>query len=177
MSNTTGGSCRTWRTLQVDTLHCPLCLPAQSDLLFQGSSPPPAPSSADTYDHHSLLRLPDAFARPPIRYDPSEVLVSAGAKQCIFQAIHVLCRPGDEVVVISPYWVSYIAMAKLAGATVRVVEASAAHGFIPMCVCVCVCVRVRGRVCDVCVCAMCVYCVCVCVCGVRFTQASIRIQG
>jgi aspartate aminotransferase len=46
-----------------------------------------------------------------------EVMVSAGAKQVIFNAFHALLGPGDEVILPAPCWVSYAEIAKLAGAT------------------------------------------------------------
>jgi aspartate aminotransferase len=47
---------------------------------------------------------------------PSEVMVSAGAKQVIFNAFHAVLDEGDEVILPAPYWVSYSEIAKLAGA-------------------------------------------------------------
>jgi aspartate aminotransferase len=47
---------------------------------------------------------------------PKEVIVTAGAKQAIFNAFHVLLDEGDEVIIPAPYWVSYAEIAKLAGA-------------------------------------------------------------
>ncbi|MGE0709035.1 MAG: pyridoxal phosphate-dependent aminotransferase [Planctomycetota bacterium] len=44
-----------------------------------------------------------------------QVLVSVGAKQVLFNLIHALVDPGDEVLYASPYWVSYPAMVQLAG--------------------------------------------------------------
>jgi aspartate aminotransferase len=43
------------------------------------------------------------------------VLVSTGAKQVLYNLIHALVDPGDEVLYASPYWVSYPAMVQLAG--------------------------------------------------------------
>ncbi len=51
-----------------------------------------------------------------VEYEPSQILVSCGAKQAIFNAILALCDPGDEVVVPQPYWTSYPEMVKFAGA-------------------------------------------------------------
>jgi aspartate aminotransferase len=47
---------------------------------------------------------------------PNEVMVSAGAKQVIFNAFHAVLDEGDEVILPAPYWVSYSEIAKLAGA-------------------------------------------------------------
>src|SRR5205814_8036322 len=47
---------------------------------------------------------------------PSEVMVSVGAKQAIYNAFHAVLDEGDEVILPAPYWVSYSEIAKLAGA-------------------------------------------------------------
>jgi aspartate aminotransferase len=49
-----------------------------------------------------------------IRYERNQILVSAGAKQTIFNLCMALLDPGDEVIVPAPYWVSYPDMALLA---------------------------------------------------------------
>jgi aspartate/methionine/tyrosine aminotransferase len=51
-----------------------------------------------------------------LEYTADEILCSNGAKQSVAQAVFVLCRPGDEVVIPAPYWVSYPEMVRLAGA-------------------------------------------------------------
>ncbi|OQS05990.1 aspartate aminotransferase, partial [Thraustotheca clavata] len=52
-----------------------------------------------------------------VHYDPAtEIIVSNGAKQSVFQALLVTCEPGDHVLIPAPYWVSYPDMAKIAGA-------------------------------------------------------------
>jgi len=50
-------------------------------------------------------------------YSPSQIVVGNGAKQIIFNALQVVCNPGDEVIVPMPYWVSYPEQIRLAGAT------------------------------------------------------------
>ena len=45
-------------------------------------------------------------------YDPSEVLVTMGGKQAIFNAMATLLNPGDEVLIPSPYWVTFPEIAK-----------------------------------------------------------------
>ncbi|MBI4972819.1 MAG: pyridoxal phosphate-dependent aminotransferase [Candidatus Omnitrophica bacterium] len=47
-------------------------------------------------------------------YKPSEILVSCGAKQCLYNMMQALLNPGDEVIIPVPYWVSYIEQVKLA---------------------------------------------------------------
>ena len=48
--------------------------------------------------------------------NPSQVTVSIGAKFILFSAIQSLCDPGDEVLIPTPYWVSYPSMVELAQA-------------------------------------------------------------
>ncbi|MCW5588651.1 MAG: pyridoxal phosphate-dependent aminotransferase [Legionellales bacterium] len=48
------------------------------------------------------------FAREnQLTYTPNQILVSNGAKHCIFNLAQVLINPGDEVIIPAPYWVSY----------------------------------------------------------------------
>lgn len=51
-----------------------------------------------------------------LEYTVNQVAVTSGAKFAIFAALQVLCDAGDEVIIHSPYWVSYPAMAELADA-------------------------------------------------------------
>ncbi len=53
-------------------------------------------------------------------YDSSQVVVTCGAKHAVFEAIMAVCDPGDEVLLPSPYWVSYPEMIRLAGARITV---------------------------------------------------------
>jgi len=50
-----------------------------------------------------------------IDYKPSQIVVSTGGKQALANAIYSLVDEGDEIIIPSPYWVSYPAMAQLAG--------------------------------------------------------------
>jgi aspartate aminotransferase len=59
-----------------------------------------------------------------LTYTPDEIVVSTGAKQSIANAVLCLINPGDEVIVPSPYWVSYLEILKLAGARAIVVPAT-----------------------------------------------------
>jgi len=51
-----------------------------------------------------------------LEYKPSQIIVSNGAKQSCFNAIAAVCNPGDEVIIPTPYWLSYPEMVRLAGA-------------------------------------------------------------
>ncbi len=64
-----------------------------------------------------------------LRYDPGQIVVSAGAKHALYNAFQVLCQPGDEVVLPAPFWVSYLEQIKLAGAAVRLVQTRPENGF------------------------------------------------
>lgn len=52
-----------------------------------------------------------------LSYDPSQIVVSCGAKHSIYNIIQVICDRGDEIIIPAPYWLSYPEMAKLAEAT------------------------------------------------------------
>jgi len=56
-------------------------------------------------------------------YGPSQIIVSTGAKQCLFNLCMGLLGPGDEALIPAPYWVSYPDMVRLAGAEPVIVEA------------------------------------------------------
>ena len=51
-----------------------------------------------------------------IKYKTSEIMVSNGAKQCLFNAILTICNPGDQVLLPTPCWVSYTEQIKFAAA-------------------------------------------------------------
>ncbi|MBD3236916.1 MAG: aminotransferase class I/II-fold pyridoxal phosphate-dependent enzyme [Candidatus Eisenbacteria bacterium] len=51
-----------------------------------------------------------------LSYEPTEIIVSSGAKQCLYSAIMAMVAPGDEVLVPTPCWVSYLPQVALAGA-------------------------------------------------------------
>lgn len=48
-------------------------------------------------------------------YAPSQIVVSTGAKQSLYNVAQVMINPGDEVVIPAPYWVSYAEIVKIAG--------------------------------------------------------------
>jgi aspartate aminotransferase len=62
-------------------------------------------------------------------YEPADVLVSCGAKHTLFNMVVALLNPGDEVLVPSPYWVSYPEQARLVGAVPVAVPTREATGF------------------------------------------------
>lgn len=50
-----------------------------------------------------------------LNFEPANVMVSTGAKQCIMNLMLALVQPGDEVIIPLPYWVSYSEMVNFAG--------------------------------------------------------------
>lgn len=60
---------------------------------------------------------------------PSQVIVSAGGKQAIFHALLATLDPGDEVLIPSPWWVSYPEIVRFAGGTVVPLQTDAGGGF------------------------------------------------
>lgn len=77
----------------------------------------------DNYNSYTpvdgYLELKEAICRKfkrdnQIDYQTSQIVVSTGAKQSIANAIQVLVDPGDDVLLVAPYWVSYAAIVMLA---------------------------------------------------------------
>ena len=62
---------------------------------------------------------------------PANVVVSNGAKHSIHNVLTVMCHPGDEVLIPTPYWVSYSALVELAGGVPVLVTATEEEGFCP----------------------------------------------
>lgn len=62
-------------------------------------------------------------------YEPSQVSVSGGGKQVIYNALVASVNPGDEVLIPTPYWVSYPDMVLLAGGEPVFVPTTAENGF------------------------------------------------
>ena len=59
-----------------------------------------------------------------VPYTAAEVVISHGAKHSIYNALFALIDPGDEVLILSPYWTSYPDMVKILGGRPRIVELS-----------------------------------------------------
>lgn len=62
-------------------------------------------------------------------YAPSQVVVSSGAKHCVYIALRALVDPGDEVILPAPFWVSYLELIKMVGGEPVVVTAEESAGF------------------------------------------------
>jgi aspartate/methionine/tyrosine aminotransferase len=61
--------------------------------------------------------------------DAAQVLVTNGGKQAVAHAFAVLCDPGDEVLILAPYWTTYPESVALAGGTPVIVDSTEADGF------------------------------------------------
>lgn len=61
--------------------------------------------------------------------DPANIVVSTGAKQSIANVILSLVNPGDEVIILAPYWVSYSDIVEFAGGVPVIVSGSLENGF------------------------------------------------
>ena len=70
----------------------------------------------------------EKLAGDGLEYGTDEIIVTPGAKQALYETFQALVDDGDEVVLLDPAWVSYEAMAKMAGADLQRVDLSA-HDF------------------------------------------------
>jgi aspartate aminotransferase len=92
-------------------------------------------AARDPRNHHytaaaGLPELREAIAAKTLRDSglevaPSAVIVTNGGKQAVYQSIQTLVGEGDEVIIPSPYWVTYPEVVKLAGGTPVAVFAGA----------------------------------------------------
>jgi aspartate aminotransferase len=64
-----------------------------------------------------------------VTYKPNEVTVSNGAKHAIHNVLAAVCEPGDEVIIPTPFWVSYSALVELVGAVPVLVDTPEEAGF------------------------------------------------
>ncbi|HBJ77358.1 MAG TPA: aspartate aminotransferase [Porphyromonadaceae bacterium] len=62
-------------------------------------------------------------------YAPSQIVCSNGAKQSICNALLSIINPGEEVIIPSPYWVSYVEMVKLADGVSKIVNTTIEQNF------------------------------------------------
>ncbi|MCB2292106.1 pyridoxal phosphate-dependent aminotransferase [Clostridium algoriphilum] len=64
-----------------------------------------------------------------LTYIPAQIIVSTGAKQCLANVFQAILNPGDEVIIGSPYWVSYPELVKLADGQPVYVETKESNEF------------------------------------------------
>ena len=74
----------------------------------------------------------DKFLRENgLKYSPEQIVVSTGAKQCIANVVLSSVNEGDEVLILAPYWVSYLEVVKLAGGVPIIVSGRFESNFKP----------------------------------------------
>ncbi len=64
-----------------------------------------------------------------LNYSPDQIIVSAGGKHSLINVILSIVNPGDEVIILAPYWVSYYDQVILAGGKPVIVEAKLESDF------------------------------------------------
>ena len=74
--------------------------------------------------------IADKFAKENgLPYKPENVTVGAGGKHCLYMAFMAVLNPGDEVLIPTPYWVSYPEQVKLVGGVPKYVPGDEKNGF------------------------------------------------
>ncbi|MBI3999299.1 MAG: pyridoxal phosphate-dependent aminotransferase [Candidatus Omnitrophica bacterium] len=66
-----------------------------------------------------------------LTYSPEQIVVSCGAKHAIYNTLQVLVEEGDEVLISSPYWLSYPEMVTLAGGKSVILKTEFKEGYLP----------------------------------------------
>ena len=64
-----------------------------------------------------------------LHYERAQSIISVGGKHCLFNLFQAVLNPGDEVIILAPYWVSYVDMALLTGAKPVIVNGSEKNNF------------------------------------------------
>ena len=64
-----------------------------------------------------------------LEYDIDQICVTSGAKPAVYAALRAVINPGDEVIIPTPYWVSYPSMVQLCGGTPVLVETKPENGW------------------------------------------------
>ena len=64
-----------------------------------------------------------------LKYSASQIVVSTGAKQSIANVIEAMINPGDEVILLAPFWVSYSAMIEICGGIPVIVKSDITSNF------------------------------------------------
>ena len=86
---------------------------------------PPVPGYADLREAISMKFKRDNN----LDYKPEQIVVSTGGKQAIYQVVQCLVNPGDEVIIPTPFWVSYKEIVRVAGGVPIYVKTSIENDF------------------------------------------------
>lgn len=85
-----------------------------------------AVGGTDDLKNAIIFRLKEDYG---LTYNKSEIMVSCGAKHTLYNLTQVIIEEGDEVIIPSPYWVSYPEQVTLAGGTPVIIETREEDGF------------------------------------------------
>jgi len=64
-----------------------------------------------------------------LEYTPDQIIVNIGGKHSLYEAMQAVLDPGDEVILPTPYWVTYPEAIKLAGAVLAIVQTNSANSY------------------------------------------------
>src|SRR4030043_28486 len=64
-----------------------------------------------------------------LKYAPDQIIVNIGGKHSVYEAMQAVLDPGDEVILPTPYWVTYPETIKLAGAKAKILETDKSTGY------------------------------------------------
>jgi len=64
-----------------------------------------------------------------LKYTPDQIIVNIGGKHSVYELMQAVLDPADEVIVGTPYWVTYIETIKLADATPRIIQTDKANSY------------------------------------------------
>ncbi len=64
-----------------------------------------------------------------LKYTPDQIIVNIGGKHSVYEAMQAVLDPGDEVILPTPYWVTYPEAIKLADAVPKVVQTEKKNGY------------------------------------------------
>ena len=69
------------------------------------------------------------FRKYGLKYEPSQVVISNGGKHSLYNVMQALLNPGDEVIILKPYWLTYPELVKMADGVPVFVDSSEAQDF------------------------------------------------
>ncbi|MHC4424825.1 MAG: pyridoxal phosphate-dependent aminotransferase [Planctomycetota bacterium] len=64
-----------------------------------------------------------------LEYSPDQIIVNIGGKHSVYEAMQAVLDPGDEVILPTPYWVTYPETIKLAEATAKIIQTDKSAGY------------------------------------------------
>ena len=64
-----------------------------------------------------------------LKYTPDQIIVNIGGKHSVYEAMQAILDPGDEVILPTPFWVTYPETIKLAGAVSKIVQTEKENGY------------------------------------------------